>query len=722
MDDRFNRKDKPEGQEVIVSHDADGGLVLLHRIALDTSASQEARQALLDTTHASSTFRHPHVLAVREVRLEDGSLVFVQEHPEGPLLADRLKKGGAIPLREALTWMRQFAQGLEAAQSSGLTLSQICPTEFLVQEASPGGLLCLCPPVPTGWWLDVEDAPFASPEQKASQACDIRSTMYSAGAVLAAMLTTQRPEKEAGWAAVLFKAKLPKAVNRALNAVLAVDQAKRCATPADWIALLDQAITSIPSQAVQPAAPEPVKKEAASKKAATFIAGSKPLAPSHVEMGEAVFEAPAEHQNKRGLSPALMAVIAVVLVFGTWMLLPKKESATPTSKPPSAVPEKPSETAAQSPAADDQPVPATQVISAHKEEEPKAVAATSAPSLPPAPAAPIPTEVPSPTPVAKSPAMPPPPPSAPQVVAQPAPVIPPEPAKVETKPVVETQPAAAADKPGMVAATPALEAAAPPPVEAAKPSLPASSAPAPVPVAEAKPNPPPAAAPAVVMAKPQPPSKEELLQQAAQAHGSERTEIYRKVLALDARNPKALHGLVESTLRDLPTEGEKRSEFTGWAKELATLNDPLGTHAIASLALQEAAAAKTPDAAIRIFTAAIAQLKDALHSGDDSSYPVLIQAYIDLHQTHIVNHEKPKADRVSKALQDEIARTPGSIPAQVPADFAANIDALLKERTAKGPPRMQEAFLKTVAQSLRALSAPQKRSEAPAQKRPKSRR
>ncbi len=711
MDDRFNRKDKPEGQEVIVSHDAYGGLVLLHRIALDTSASEAARQALLDTTHASSAFRHPHVLAVREVRLEDGSLVFVQEHPEGPLLADKLEKDGPIPLLEALTWMRQFAQALDAAQSSGLTLSQICPTEFIVQEASPGGLLCLCPPVPAGWWLDVEDAAFASPEQKASQACDIRSTMYSAGAVLAAMLTNQRPSDAAGWSKILTKAKLPKAANRALYAALEMDQAKRCATPADWVALLDQAIASIPSPEIQPAAIEPAKKEASSKRAVMPIAGNKPQDSSRVELGEAMFEAPAGHLGKRGLSPVLMAVVAVVLVFGTWMLLPKKESATVAVSPQPTTPvqEKPFETATQPPVVADKPAPPVPPA-APPTVEPKPAVATATPSIPPPPATPVPAEIPSPAPVAKPPAMPTPPPSSPEVVARPAPAASPGPAKVETKPVAEAKPEAAS-KPATVAAMPPA------------PIIPVVSPPAPIEEAK-KPSPPAtmsqaAPAPAIVVTKPQPISKDELLQQAAQATGAERTDLYRKVLAMEARNAKALHGLVESTLSDLPTEGEKRSEFAGWAEELVSLDDPLGTHALASLALQQASAAKNRDAAIRIFTPAIAQLKTALHSGNDSSYPVLIQACIDLHQAHILNHEKPKADRVSKALQDEIARTPSSIPAKVPAAFAARIEALLKERAAKGPPRMQEAFLKTVMQSLNAVA---KRGEAPPKKQAKPRR
>ena len=235
----------------------------------------------------------------------------------------------------------------------------------------------------------------------------------------------------------------------------------------------------------------------------------------------------------------------------------------------------------------------------------------------------------------------------------------------------------------------------------------------PKPVTEIPPAPTPTPPP-VTEAKTKPAgTKEDLLQQAAQATGAARTDLYRQVLATDAHNKKALHGLVEASLADVPSSAAKRDELKIWASELDTLNDPLGNRALGALALQEATDAE-PTAAIKILTGATAQLKDSLHAGDNGSYVVMLQAYIDLHNAHIKNHEKPKADRVLKALQDEIARTPDTVPDKVRTDFAASIEALLKERAAKGPPKMQEVFLKTVAQSLRALDAPKKRSEAPA--------
>ena len=228
--------------------------------------------------------------------------------------------------------------------------------------------------------------------------------------------------------------------------------------------------------------------------------------------------------------------------------------------------------------------------------------------------------------------------------------------------------------------------------------------PAPPVVAEASPKPAvdkPAPSP-VADTKPQPATKDELLKQAAQATGPARSELYRKVLAADAGNPKALHALVEDALAD---PAASRDELARWASTLVSLDDPLGSHAQGSLALDAAAEAKTPPAAIKILLDAVAKLKQSLHAGYPGSYDVLVRASISLHNAHLQNREKPKADRVSKALLEEIDHLPGSLPAADPRALGEEVEKQLKERAAKGPPRMQDAFLKTVMQHLYAIAA-----------------
>ncbi|MDB6137215.1 MAG: protein kinase family protein [Verrucomicrobiaceae bacterium] len=719
----------PEGQEVTVSKDAEGTPVLLRRLDLDASSSQEARQALCDAAHATVSFHHPRVLSVRDVRLDGDSLVFVQDYPLGPLLADSLKQGSRIPLPEALNSMRQFAEALDAAQAGGLTISQISPNEFVVSEPAAGetagGLVYLCPPIPTGWWLEAEDPVFASPEQKAGQTCDIRSSLYSAGAVLGVMITGERPVDEDGWRNTLARANLPQKVNKALKAVLRAQPDQRCASPAAWIALLDEAIAAAqppkPAPTPQPL-PVPVR-EPAPKRTATPAAGRVPLAPSGVQMGEAIFISPAGGKSRRGLSPVLVVVGIVILAVAAWSLLPKKNP--PPASPPAVSKEVPSVTAPPVPVAE----PKEAVVTAASPPAPTPATVAPSPAMPPtvtqvdAPAVTVPAAVP-PTPETKpEPAPKPVETPAPILVAEAKPVPAPEMATAEAKSEVMVEPlikAVEIPTPPEVKPTPApMPSAESAKVEDKPESIkkPAEM-PAPPVVTEAGPRPAtetaaaspavtpasvPAPVPEVTPAKPA--SKEDLLKQASEASGTARSELYRQVLAVDAHNAQAIHGLVAAGLASPPADTKQRDELTLWANELVSANDPLGPHALGRLALLQAGDKKNPLGTIKNLTEAVAQLKQSLHAGYAGSYDPFIQACVDLHSAQLQNREKPKADRTSKALFDELARLPESVPVKASRAFAERLETDLKERATKGPPRMQEAFLKTVMQRLYAIAA-----------------
>ena len=703
---------KPEDQKVCAPSDSAVDAVRLHRVALDTESSPEARKALLQAAHSTATFRHPWVLAVREVRLEGDSLVFVQDRPQGPLLADNLAQGDRVPLQDALKWIHQFASALEAARASGLTLSQIAPTEFVVQEATAseasGGLLCLCPPVPAGWWLEVEDPVFASPEQKDGRACDLRSTMYSAGAVLAAMVTGQRPAGASSWNNIIATAKLPLGATRALKAVLDVEPGKRCANPAEWMALLEMAMASPPLPGKGPSGATPAKKTTSSS--------------SLVGMGEAIFVTPAENKMRRALSPSMVAIVVVILAIVAWLFSTKK---APPPEPAPAHLAPPASEASHSPPADTAPpktAAPTQTPStpAPLAEPKKSAAAGSAPAAIPE-ASPKPPSMPAPraepkssvaaagSPAAAIPeASPKPPPTPtphpaalPEASPKPSVILPPPVSKVHPLPAVPTSPEPAKLEAKVAPTTKPVEIPAPPVVADVKPA-PSTSIPS-TPVQ-----------PSTTEVKPKPASKDDLLRQAAQASGSARPELYRKVLAMDPRNVPALHGMVEGALADLPAPGAQRDEITLWADELVAIDDPLGSHALGCIALQQSADPHNLTAAIKNISDAITKFKHALHSGYSDSYVHLVEAYVSLHSLQLKNKEKPKADRTSRAVQDEIDKMPDTVPAKDSRELAARLETQMKDRSTKGPSRMQEAFLKTVVQHLYSIAA--KRGDEPSQK------
>ena len=266
----MHRKIQTGDQELFVARDGrNGETVLLRRLAVDHQATVEARQALLEAARAATAFHHPAVLPVREVRGETDAILIVQPFPNGVLLSDVVAEGGPIPSLEALRWMHRFADAMASAIKAGLTLSQISPDDFVVREPQePGaerGLLSLCPPVPIGWWLEVDEPAFASPEQQAGQTCDVRSALYSAGAVLCFMITGRHPDAGEPWETLIHKAALPPGVKNVLTVVLQADPARRCALPETWMEHMDRALNqqTQPSSMVEvtpvPAPPETAK-------------------------------------------------------------------------------------------------------------------------------------------------------------------------------------------------------------------------------------------------------------------------------------------------------------------------------------------------------------------------------------------------------------------------------------------------------------------------------
>ena len=242
---------------------------------------------------------------------------------------------------------------------------------------------------------------------------------------------------------------------------------------------------------------------------------------------------------------------------------------------------------------------------------------------------------------------------------------------------------------------------------------PPSSAPAPS-VAEvpAKPETPPASPPVTIL-RPRTATQEELLRQAGEASGTTRIELYAKVLSIDPRNAEALRGAVESSMASLPKEGRQRDDLIHWAQELVELNDPAGSHAIGCIDLRRAEEAHNILGSIKSLSDGITDLQHSLHAGYSASFFPLVQGYIDLHNARLQNREKPKADRASKALFDEIDRMPQAITGETAREHAEDLEKTLKDRASKTPPRMQEAFLRAVMQHLYATAA--KRGDSKAQ-------
>lgn len=163
---------------------------------------------------AVAALSHPNILAVHDFGKADAHAFVVFELLDGSTLRDRLA-AGPLPVRKAIDYARQVADGLAAAHTRGITHRDIKPDNIFVTDDGrvkilDFGLAQTTPPVvgqDGGTAATMTQPPltdagtilgtvgYQSPEQVRGQAVDARADLFALGAVLYEMCTGHRAFK-----------------------------------------------------------------------------------------------------------------------------------------------------------------------------------------------------------------------------------------------------------------------------------------------------------------------------------------------------------------------------------------------------------------------------------------------------------------------------------------------------------------------------------------------
>jgi eukaryotic-like serine/threonine-protein kinase len=158
----------------------------------------------LREARAAASLRHPNVASVFHLGKTAGNYFYAMEFVEGERLEKLIKRSGRLEVKLALEIATQVAAGLAAVHKQKLVHRDIKPSNIMVSVEEGSTVtakiidLGLAKPA-----LDAQPAEaaisipgafagtpeFASPEQFAGVGVDIRSDLYSLGAVLWEMLT-----------------------------------------------------------------------------------------------------------------------------------------------------------------------------------------------------------------------------------------------------------------------------------------------------------------------------------------------------------------------------------------------------------------------------------------------------------------------------------------------------------------------------------------------------
>jgi Tol biopolymer transport system component len=186
-----------------------GRSVAIKLLPPEKTADPERRRRFVQEARAASALQHPNIITIHDIDEADGEHFIVMEHVAGRTLAQRIGNKG-LPVKEALKYAIQIADGLARAHAAGIIHRDLKPSNIMVDEHGIVKLLDFGLAKLTECEADGDEAEtrtladhtvdgailgtvaYMSPEQAEGRKVDARSDIFSFGAVLYEMVTGRR--------------------------------------------------------------------------------------------------------------------------------------------------------------------------------------------------------------------------------------------------------------------------------------------------------------------------------------------------------------------------------------------------------------------------------------------------------------------------------------------------------------------------------------------------
>ena len=198
MGEVYRARDTALGREVAVKV-----------LPADFASDPDRLRRFTQEAQAAAALNHPNILAIHHIGAQDGAPYIVSELLEGETLRDRLR-AGAVPVRKAVEYAVQTANGLASAHEKGIVHRDLKPENLFItndgrvkildfglakltrpDEGAPAGEQATVT-AGTGAGMVLGTVGYMSPEQVRAQPVDARTDIFSLGAILYEMVTGKR--------------------------------------------------------------------------------------------------------------------------------------------------------------------------------------------------------------------------------------------------------------------------------------------------------------------------------------------------------------------------------------------------------------------------------------------------------------------------------------------------------------------------------------------------
>jgi eukaryotic-like serine/threonine-protein kinase len=187
------------------AHDPSAGCTVAIKV-FPPLLTPEQRRRQLKEVQAASVLNHPHIVAVEETGSDADRDYLVMEYVDGPTLGEVIPEDG-MPVEKALGLARMILEGLSAAHEAGIIHRDLKPSNVMLTRAGSIKVLDFglakmfdvhegdpsTRTMSTSTGQIVGTACYLSPEQARGEPVDVRTDIFSFGALLYEMLTGERP-------------------------------------------------------------------------------------------------------------------------------------------------------------------------------------------------------------------------------------------------------------------------------------------------------------------------------------------------------------------------------------------------------------------------------------------------------------------------------------------------------------------------------------------------